>query len=144
MLFEKLDEEKKHFIQKKGDEKRSQDEKREKEEAIKFEQDFESAEAEAYEKEEEHKNKKFALEELKHAWEVEEDAGKKTTLEGQYNTAKGIFETLDKSVTERAKKWAKMQSSKKERDGLVKKAKAAKKKMLGDNVAAAKGEFEAA
>lgn len=64
MLMNKLTDEKDQFNKRKADEKRQDDERRAKEDAEQFHKDFQTAEQEAYEKDEEHKNKKFELEEL--------------------------------------------------------------------------------
>lgn len=75
---------------------------------------------------------------------MEGDAGKKANLEKQLKTDQATYDELDKDVTARRSKWNKMQQDKKERDGKKKAALAAAKKRLGDNVVAAKSEFEAA
>lgn len=81
MLWEKLDEESRNYTMRKADEKKRDDERKAKADAEQFDKDFASAEQEAFQKDEEWKNKKWALDELKHKIDLEEDAGKKGTME---------------------------------------------------------------
>lgn len=139
MLWEKLDSDKRNFTKHKAEEKKRGEEKQAKEDAVKFDQDFEKAEKEVYEKDEEWKNKKWALDELKHKIDLEEDATKKANMEATYKTDEAAYNTLDELVTARKDKWTKMQTQRTERDNKKKSGLAAKKKALADNVEAAKG-----
>lgn len=82
------------------------------------------------------------MDELKHKIELEEDTAEKTKLEKQYADDEKAYNDLDKLVTARREKWTKLQEEKGTRDAAKKKAAADKAKQFGDDVKAAKGEFE--